>query len=273
MSGIFAPDVRNLAVGRGFCLFKADGATSFEHLGNCPKIVYTTGVTVLPHFNVQLGTKVQDLSVILQKGGKMSVTMEERTFGNLQKFFLASSLAHGHTAELAIYGLQNQIQGEFKFIATNDVGPRWYFDLTRVLIAPTGAMEFIDENAYSNFTVEMTHVVDDNLTFGTLTLQPDVSTISPQNILLPFISGSLNEITQPFAPIVGELLTCNLGGWVGLVTVSFQWKGNGTPIPGATTRSYTPVVGDLGHTLTVDVTAFNPQGSTLVTTIATLAVI
>jgi hypothetical protein len=256
-------------------MFKQDGTPNFVHLGNCPKVMYTTAVTTLPHFSVMAGTRVQDFSVILQKGGKMAVTMEERTLNNLLMFFLGAQLKHtsGNIPEMAIYGQLAQISGEFKFIATNDVGPRWYFDLTRVLIAPTGGMEFIDETAYGNFVVEMVHVVDDSGSFGTMSLQPDISTIPPENVMPPFIVGSLGETTEPFAPAVGEVLTCNIGGWVGKNTTTFQWLSGGTPVGGQTTKEYTTVSGDAGKTISCQVVGTNFIGSTTATTAPTLAVL
>ena|SRR5215471_17448793 len=272
MAGIYSPDTKNYVIGRGFCMFKQDGTPNFVHLGNCPKIMYTTAVTTLPHFSVMQGTRVQDFSVILQKGGKLAVTMEERTLNNLLLFFLGSQISHGNIPDIAIYGQLQQIQGEFKFIATNDVGPRWYFDLTRVLIAPTGSMEFIDETAYGNFTVEMAHVIDDNGLFGTMTLQPDISTIPPQNVMQPFIVGSAGETTQPFAPHVGETLTCNVGGWVGMTSVTFQWLSGGAPVAGATNKTYVAQASDSTKVITCQVVGTNFNGSTTVTSLPTLAV-
>lgn len=272
MAGVYAPDVQNYIVARGFATFKQDGTSAFVHLGNCPKVTYTTEVTVLPHFSVMAGTRVQDFSVILQKGGKMAVTMEERTLNNLLMFFLGSQVSHGHQPSLAIYGQLAQIQGEFKFWSTNDVGPRWYFDLTRVLIAPVGDMGFIDENTWGNFTVQMAHVIDDSGSFGTMTLQPPVSAIAPENVLPPFIVGSLGETSSPFAPVVGEVLNCNVGGWIAMTGTTFQWNSAGAPISGATTRTYTVQSGDHTKAITCAVTGTNINGSLVVTTPATLPV-
>ena len=274
MSGVFSPDVKNYIVARGFALFKQDGATAFTHLGNCPKVTYATEVTTLPHFSVMAGTRVQDFSVILQEGGKMAVTMEERTLNNLLMFFLGEPITVSPpTPTLAIYGQQAQIQGEFKFIATNNVGPRWYFDLTRVLIAPVGDMAFIDENTWGNFTVQMAHVIDDNGSFGTIQLQPPVSVITPENILPPFIVGSLNETVQPFAPQIGETLTCNIGGWIAMVQTAFQWMSAGSPVSGATAKNYVVQSGDATHVITCQVTGTNANGSTVVLSLPTLAVL
>lgn len=271
MAGIYSPDVKNYLVGRGFALFKQDGTSQFVHLGNCPKITYTTAVTTLPHFSVMAGTRVQDYSVILQKGGKLAVTMEERTMNNLLLFFLGSPIPHGSSAiEMAIYGQLAQISGAFRFIASNDVGPRWYFDLSRVLIAPTGGMEFIDETTWGNFVVQMEHVIDDSGQFGTMQLQPPVSAIAPQNVLPPFIVGSLSETTQPFAPTHGELLTCNVGGWIAMNSTTFQWSSGGSPVSGATQKTYTVQSGDIGKTIVCTVTGSNVNGTLTVPTPATL---
>ena len=269
MAGILAPDVRNLSVGKGIALFKPEGAASFYALGNCPKIVYSPKITVLPHFSSMAGTKVQDFSVITQKGGEVAVDMEEMTANNLSLFFLGSVDATDPNAvSVGIFDELTQIRGNFRFYATNDVGPRWLMDLTRVLISPTGQFNPISE-AYNAMTVTMQHVVDDTGLFGTMTLQPDVSSVAPQNVLLPFISGPLNPGTDPVYAQVGEEMTLNIGGWIGAQSYAFQWRADGADISGADQTTFTPTVSESGTVLTVYVTATNSVGSTSVTSVAT----
>lgn len=272
MAGILSPDVRNLQIGKGICLFKPEGASEFFALGNCPKLVYSPQVQVLPHFSAMAGTKVQDFSVITQKGGELAVDMEEMTANNLSLFFLGDiDATDPDNVIVGIFNELEQIRGNFRYFATNDVGPRWYMDLTRVLISPQGNFNPISDG-YNTMTVTMTHVVDDNGLFGTLSLKPDVSTIAPENVLLPFISSPLRQGESPAYAQVGTELRVNVGGWVGAQRFDFQWFGDAAEISGATSPTYTPVAGDAGAVLTVRVTASNLIGSTQVTTVGTQAV-
>lgn len=90
--------------------------------------------------------------------------------------------------------------------------------------------------------------------------------VIPSNTVAPSILGTAQ---------VGQTLTVSPGTWVARPSPTYarQWKANGTNIPGATGTTYVPVVGDIGKTITVTVTATNTQGSTPATSAPTAAVI
>ena len=275
MPGINAPNANNYVVGKGFLIFTpsigANAGTPF-HLGNCPKAVYTPAVNVAPHFSSMAGTKVQDFSTILQLGGKCAVDMEEFTANNLALFFNGVvDDSHPDAVSVGIFSALTQLEGRLQYFATNNIGPRWNWDLTRVLTNPTGNFNPISDS-YNAMTVEFTHVIDDEGLFGTMTLQPDISTIEPENIFAPFIDGPLLLGDTPAYAKVGEIMVANVGQWVGAQGFTYQWKKAGVSISGATSKTYTPVVGDVGSALTVSVTARNANGTTTVTSGPTLDV-
>ena len=77
----------------------------------------------------------------------------------------------------------------------------------------------------------------------------------PSNSVSPVISGT---------PQVGSTLTASNGTWTNSPTgYTYQWEyyDTTTNISGATSSSYTPVTGDISHTLAVLVTATNGSGS------------
>ena len=75
---------------------------------------------------------------------------------------------------------------------------------------------------------------------------------APTNVVLPAISGVAQE---------DEVLTAWEGVWTGAPSFTYVWENEGVPINGATSKTYTPVTGDVGDNLTVVVTATNSAGS------------
>ncbi len=93
----------------------------------------------------------------------------------------------------------------------------------------------------------------------------------PVNTLLPSISGTAQQ---------GQTLSATSGTWNGIPapTYAYQWKqcnaaGEAcTTIGGATSSTYAPVAGDVGHTLRVAVTATNTAGNATATSTQTVLV-
>ncbi|WP_085025291.1 phage tail tube protein [Ensifer aridi] len=87
---------------------------------------------------------------------------------------------------------------------------------------------------------------------------------APRNITAPAITGT---------PKVGAPLVVDPGIWAGSMRLEFQWKAAGATIAGATGLSYVPVTGDVGDTITCEVTAHNDGFNTMVASAATAAVV
>lgn len=271
MSGILAPDVGNYQVGKGFLTFKPNGATDFYHVGNVPKFSWTPKITPLPHKSSMAGTKVQDFSIIQERAGEVSMDMEELTANNMAMFNQGDIDATNPDAVIVdIMSKKDLVIGRLRFYATNDVGPRWNGDFLQVQFNPTSPFNPISD-AYNAMTVQGLVLIQ-NGQWGTWTKVPPASQIVPQNVTAPFITGPLKEGFEPAFAKVGETMTAQAGGWIGITSVAYQWKKGGSPISGATDVVYIPVVGDIGGILTVDVTVTNVNGSTTVTSGPTLAV-
>ena len=118
----------------------------------------------------------------------------------------------------------------------------------------------------------LVHAIDSTSASGNSALQTVVIasatvTVSvPVNSAVPTISGTAQ---------VGATLTASHGTWSNSPTgYTGQWYGNGTAISGATTMTYVPVTGDIGHTITYGEIASNTGGAgTAATSTATSAVI
>lgn len=98
--------------------------------------------------------------------------------------------------------------------------------------------------------------IDDKMTNDVTWKLTGESTLSqpaaPVNMIGPAISG----VAQ-----VGQTLTAYPGVWSGAPTYGYVWKNAGVAIPGATGKTYVPVVGDVGDAITVTVTATNLTGN------------
>lgn len=87
---------------------------------------------------------------------------------------------------------------------------------------------------------------------------------APTNSVLPAISGVAQE---------GQTLTAWEGVWTGSPTFAFQWEADGTPVPGATEKTFVPAAGQVGDVITVVVTGANAAGSASAESVGTAAVI
>jgi hypothetical protein len=138
---LIAPDVDNYSVGKGICSFKPEGEADFIDLGNVAELEYTPTVEKLDHFSSRTGTKTKDKSIVITRSGTLRVLMEELTANNLAMLLLGivdEAAVGGPTVD--IFAL-NSIKGEFKFKATNDVGPRWDLYFYNVEFAPSGSFQ------------------------------------------------------------------------------------------------------------------------------------
>jgi hypothetical protein len=275
--GVSSPDVSNLAVGKGFILFKPTDQSSFFHVGNVPTFSFTPKVVVLDHFTAMAGSRIKDLTIITEKSGEVKMDLEELTAQNLAMLVMGDVGNDGGTPpnpQVQIFS-RSSFVGELKFYATNEVGPRWYVDLLSVNLVPSGDFSPIIENAFVKMVVSGS-VQAVNGAFGTMTLMPPINSIAPTNVLLPSITG-MASVTVPGAPKVGDVLTANIGGWTGAHTFTYAWQsvtgttGPWVPIsPPQTGSTYTVVSGDIGKSFKVIVTAVNSIGTTPATTTNTL---
>lgn len=87
---------------------------------------------------------------------------------------------------------------------------------------------------------------------------------APINSIIPSISGIAQD---------GSTLTVFPGAWSGVPDFTYQWKLAGVDISGATGETYTPVAGDVGSAITVEVTGTNTTGNSVAESAATADVI
>lgn len=85
---------------------------------------------------------------------------------------------------------------------------------------------------------------------------------STTNIPTPIIPANTVRPTISGIPVVGQVLTANVGTWLYAPTsYNYQWLRNGNEIVGATSSTYTIVAADAGQRLSCRVTGVNAAGS------------
>jgi hypothetical protein len=95
---------------------------------------------------------------------------------------------------------------------------------------------------------------------GLLTSSSQITALPPPPVLAaaPALAGG----SGPGRAYAGEVLSCSSGRWSNAPSAyAYQWLGNGTPIAGATNRTYTVVAAQLGAVLSCRVTASNAGGA------------
>jgi hypothetical protein len=245
--GKLAPSTENYVIGKGFIIFKPTGEDDWIHLGNCPSFVWTPAVTKLPHFSSMAGTKEKDKEIVTEKAATVKITMEEFTKRNLGIMLMGDvDDADPDNITIDIFS-RTALEGELRFYATNDEGPRWRFFLNKVSFTPSGDFSPISEN-YANMVVTGdVFAVDGD--WGTARL---VSGSAPENITLPFITGTVAE---------DETVEVSNGGWLDVDAFTYQWEADGTPISGATSKTFTITGDEVGAVLTCVVTGTNDFGT------------
>lgn len=137
---LVSPNTGNYRIGKGAYHFKREGDADFKHMGNAAESEFTPTLERLDHFSSMEGVREKDLSVVVERGGTVSITLEEWTPDNVALALLGTideGAPGGPTVEIFS---EDQIAGELKFISNNSVGPRWNFHWYNVSFVPSQAL-------------------------------------------------------------------------------------------------------------------------------------
>jgi len=257
-----AHSVDNYFIGKGIVTFKPTGETVAYDVGNVPEFELTPASETLDHFSSREGVRKKDKSVVLEQSAELRMVMEEATARNLAMLLQGDVDNTDPMRPIIKLMSRAQVEGEIRFYATNDIGPRWDIVLPNVSFLPSGSLNPISDE-WGNMEVTGQVLADESAgNFGTMQLRtpPDL----PTNISVPTISGTAQE---------DEVLTAAPGTWLGSPAFTYAWKADGTPIVGATASTYTLVTADVGKAITVTVTGTNDDGTSSATSEATADVI
>jgi hypothetical protein len=142
---LIAPDADNYQVGKGIVSFKPDGAADYIDLGNVAELEYTPNIEKLDHYSSRAGTRTKDKSIVQTRSGTLRILMEELTAQNLSMLLMGTvddAAVGGPTIDIMA---TDSIRGEVKFVATNDVGPRWDLQFYNVEFSPSGSFNPISD--------------------------------------------------------------------------------------------------------------------------------
>lgn len=259
-----SPNVDNYYVGKGIVSVKfldTPVDPGYVDIGNVSELEFTPNLDKLEHFSSREGVKEKDRSIVISKAAELRMVMDELTARNLSMLLMGTAVVAGGVATIDIFN-ENVRVAAVKYTGNNDIGPKWNFDFPRVEFAPGSSVNLISEEWG---TLEAKgEVVRVGGSFGTASATFVES--APVNQVLPAIIH-----TSP--PNVGEVLTAFPGQWTGNPTFAYQWQKGGVDIAGATGTTYTPVAGDVGGTLTVEVDATNSFSTVQAESAATAAVV
>lgn len=175
MSDHIAPNTDNYYIGKGTCFFTPEGGTR-RHLGNCAAASFEANLEDLEHFSSMEGIRSKDKVVVVTRGGTVSVTMEEWTRLNVAMAVLGEIDANPDSdGNVVINILQTDyVNGRLEIIGTNDVGPKYTWDLPKVAMRPSAALDLItDEWGQIEIAGEVLVVGGSS---GTITLQDSATT-------------------------------------------------------------------------------------------------
>lgn len=142
---LISPNTGNYRVGKGSFWFKQFGAADFRHMGNAPSSDFTPAIERLEHFSSMEGVREKDLSVVVQRSGTLTITLEEWTPANMA-LALLGTVDEGAVGGPTVQIFDNDaIAGELKFFSNNDIGPRWNFHWYNVSFIPSAALNPISD--------------------------------------------------------------------------------------------------------------------------------
>lgn len=79
------------SIGKGKLLFKQDGTTNWEDLGNCPDFKISNSTEVKDHFSSRSGIQVKDLEVLVKQTCTGKFTLDEPKIENIRRFMMSDT--------------------------------------------------------------------------------------------------------------------------------------------------------------------------------------
>jgi hypothetical protein len=164
------PNTGNYYIGKGIVSFRKSGDSDYRDFGNATVFEFAPNITTLSHYSSRTGVKTKDRQVVTEKSATINLTLEEWTIENLQLALLGDQPEQVSSANNKIFNIfaSNQISGELRFVGTNDVGPRFQWDLPNVSFVPGKSVNPISEG-WGALELVGDVLAETNGFFGTIT--------------------------------------------------------------------------------------------------------
>lgn len=143
-----SPNIGNYYVGRGICYVKLLGESQYQDCGNVTAFEFQVKPTLLEHFSSREGVRKKDYVVVTELAATLNVSMEEFTARNVGFAMLGNSRESPDVGHIVIDMFSTPLlQGAFKFVGTNTVGPQWTFEFPLCTFTPNKAMSLISSGS------------------------------------------------------------------------------------------------------------------------------
>lgn len=142
-------DIDGYLIGKGIVSFKRDGISPsvYTDMGNAPTFELTPNITKLDHYSSRVGTRTKDKSVVTERAMQLRLVLDVWSAENLALALLGevdNMVSPAGGKEIEIFSL-NSIEGAIRCVGTNDVGPKWTYELYRVSFIPDKALSPISD--------------------------------------------------------------------------------------------------------------------------------
>jgi hypothetical protein len=142
---LLSPNTDNYHVGKGIVSIKLTGDADYVDVGNAPTFELTPSIDKLDHFSSRAGVKSKDKSIAVTKGLTLRLVLEEFTARNLGLALLGIPNTGDPGAVTIDIFKEDSIVAAVKLVETNEVGPKWVYELPEVEFVPSAALNPISD--------------------------------------------------------------------------------------------------------------------------------
>lgn len=150
MTELLSPNTGLYQIGKANVYFTKAGGTR-RHVGNVDTASIQIESDKLDHFSSMQGIKKKDKSATLSTTCTLKLSLQEISAPNLSLALLgdteaADSSTEGDGNKSFNIGSVESTSGRIEIIGSNDVGPKWTYDLYNATITPDDAVDLIGED-------------------------------------------------------------------------------------------------------------------------------
>jgi hypothetical protein len=155
-----SPNAGNYYIGRGAVYWTPSGGSE-RHMGNAPSLQIKPAIKNLDHFSSLKGLKIKDRSVPIEANMTAILKLDEFTHDNLALAFMGDE-----AADPVQIMSEGEINGQIRFVGSNDIGAQVIVILPNVNVTPTGTIDLISADKYGEIELTFDVLQDPAVTTG-----------------------------------------------------------------------------------------------------------